>query len=224
MIYLVIALQFLLVGAGIVFQDLTKLFDMTASFSILVTSFVLWRKNDYIYNKFAFFAMIFCFVGDLSMASIIPLPNNFIGGMMIFAIAHILFIICFIKTAKFNGRSLVTPKLAIGIILYPAIEVVIWWFYILNTSKMALSIGALVYGMVIGVMAAFALTLYLVLGKRYLLSAAGGVFFILSDAIIGMSSIKGIDVSNRNALVWLTYVAALMGIIYSNTVLESDQN
>ncbi|HOV26832.1 MAG TPA: lysoplasmalogenase family protein [Pseudobacteroides sp.] len=222
MIYLVIAFQLGLVVAGIAFPDLSKLFDMIASFSIVTTSFVLWRKYNYIYNKFVSFAMIFCFIGDLTMASIIPLPNNFIGGMLVFSVAHILLINCFVKTAKFYGRSLFTPKLTVSITFYLIINTVTWWFCILNTSKLAISIGALVYGIIIGIMAAFALTLHLTLGKRYMLAAAGSAFFILSDTVIGMARIKGLPISNSHALIWLTYISALMGLIYSNIVVEND--
>jgi len=222
MIYIVIALQFILVVAGIAFPYSAKLFDMVASFSIVTTSFVLWRKYNNIYNKFAFFAMIFCFIGDLSMASIIPLPNNFIGGMVGFSVAHILLINCFIKTSKFHLRSLFTSKLANCIIFYVITETVIWWLCILNTSKLAISIGALVYGIIIGIMAAFALTLYLILGKRYMLAAAGSFFFILSDMVIGMVRIKGMAISHSHALIWLTYIAALMGLMYSNIVVKSN--
>ena len=222
MIFLVVAFQLGLVVAGIAFPDLSKLFDMIASFSVVTTSFVLWRKYNYIYNKFAFFAMIFCFIGDLTMASIIPMPNNFIGGMLVFSVAHTLLINCFIKTAKFYGRSLFTPKLAKSIIFYTIINTVVWWFGILNTSKLVVSIGALVYGIMIGIMAAFALTLYLTLGKRYILAAAGSAFFILSDTVIGMARIKGLAISNSHALIWLTYIAALMGLMYSNIIEERD--
>ncbi len=218
---LIIVLQLLLFAGGAVFHEYYKPFDLAASFLFLATSFVLWRKSKYIYNKYAFIAMIFCFVGDLAMASIIKLPDNFIGGIISFSVAHILFLTGFNKTAKFNGLGLLTPKLLFGLIIYPTLMTLTWWFFIYNPQKVVLSFGALIYGLLICLTAALALNLYLTLGKSYLLAAIGSVFFIISDCIIGMTSIKGSIIPQSITLVWFTYIISLIGIIYSNSIIKT---
>lgn len=217
---LIIVLHLVLFAGSAIFPDYYKTFDLSASFLFLATSFVLWRKYKYVYNKYAFFAMIFCFIGDLTMASIIKLPDNFIGGIISFSVAHILFILGFSKTAKFNGSSIATPKLIIGLIIYPVLMTLTWWFYIYNPHKVVLSFGALVYGLLICLTAAFALASYLTFGKSYLLAAIGSVCFIVSDCIIGMTSIRGSVIPNSITLVWFTYIIALMGIIYGNSIVK----
>ncbi|OPZ93328.1 MAG: YhhN-like protein [Firmicutes bacterium ADurb.Bin419] len=215
---LIIVLQLVLFAGSALFPEYYKPLDLTVSFLFLATSLVLWIKNKYIYNKYAFWGMIFCFIGDLIMASIIKLPDNLICGIISFSIAHILFIIGFNKTAKFSGLSLATPKLLIGLIIYPVLMTLAWWFYIYNPNKILLSFGALVYGILLCLTAAFALALYMTLGKSYLLAAIGSVFFIISDCIIGMTSIRGSVISHSITLIWFTYIIALMGIIYSNSI------
>lgn len=220
----IIVLQLLLFVGGAVFTGYYKLFFLTASFIFVVTSFVLWRKSRYIYNKYAFIGMIFCFAGDLAMASIIKLPSNFIGGVLLFSIAHILFINGFNKTAKFNGLSLLTPRLLIGLITYPVLTSFSWWIFIYNPQKVLLSFGALVYGLLISLTAAFALNLYFTLGKSYLLAAIGSVLFIISDCIIGMTSIRGAIIPHSITLIWFTYIMSLMGIIYSNSIIKTGKD
>lgn len=219
---LIILLQLILFAIGIIFPGISTLLDIIISFSFVIISFILWRKNKYIYNKYTFWAMIFCCIGDLTTTSIIPLPNNLMGGIIVFSVAHILFTTGYIKTAKFNGMSLITPKLLIGICIYSILTILTWWFFIFNPLNFALALGALGYGLLICIMAAFALTLCLVLGKNYFLTAVGSAFFVLSDSIIGITSIKGILIPHSNILIWLTYMIALMGIIYSNSIIRDD--
>jgi len=52
-----------------------------------------------------------------------------------------------------------------------------------------------------------------------LLTALGGIFFIISDAIVGMNVVD-IFTENVDSWIWITYILALMGIIYSNTLIK----
>ena len=62
-------------------------------------------------------------------------------------------------------------------------------------------------------MAAFALALGYALG--FWLTALGGLLFVASDFIIGVTDIRGIKIKNANDWIWLTYVLAQAGIIYA---------
>ena len=76
----------------------------------------------------------------------------------------------------------------------------------------ALNVGSLIYGMWIGAMAATALALGNAVG--FWLTAAGALFFVASDFVIGITEIRGLAFKNANDWVWLTYVVGQMGIVY----------
>ena len=162
--------------------------------------------------------MLASFIGDLIMARIIPMPNRLIGGMVAFGVAHALYITAYTQTIQII--SSLAPYdhwitgLALGIGFYGIVSFFGWWMLIRNPEKgAAINIGALVYGLLIGAMAAFALALGYALG--FWLTAIGGLLFVASDFIIGITDIRGIQIKNANDWVWLTYVAAQMGIIYA---------
>jgi uncharacterized membrane protein YhhN len=92
-----------------------------------------------------------------------------------------------------------------------------WWFLIRNPQRgVVTNVGALVYGLWISVMASFALGLAYGLG--FWITALGGLLFVSSDFLIGMTDIRGIQLRNANDWVWLTYVAGQMGIIYGSAL------
>ena len=91
-----------------------------------------------------------------------------------------------------------------------------WSFLIRNPKqKKALYIGGLAYGLWIGIMASFALSLAITLGGTWWMAAAGALLFAVSDAIIGVTKIGGISFRYSEIWVWLTYVLGQMGIIYA---------
>ena len=77
------------------------------------------------------------------------------------------------------------------------------------------NVGALVYGSWIAVMAAFALGMAAALGGGWWLAVLGGLSFVVSDFLIGITDIGGVDIENANDWIWLTYLAGQMGIIYA---------
>ena len=80
----------------------------------------------------------------------------------------------------------------------------------------AINIGALAYGLLVALMAAFALALGYALG--FWATAVGVLLFLASDFIIGATDIHGLSFKNANDWVWLTYIAAQMGIVYGGAV------
>ena len=196
---------------------------MLLSASLLVAAFLIWQSGapQPAYAQWVTFGMLASFIGDLVMARLIPFPNRLIGGMISFGIAHGLYMNAYIGTiqtiSSIEPYNRWTTGLALGIGFYGVVSVFGWLALIRNPAKGAvINIGALVYGLWIGLMASFALALGYALG--FWLTALGGLLFVASDFIIGVTDIRGISFKHANDWVWLTYVAGQMGIIYASVV------
>ncbi len=199
---------------------------MLLSFSLMLAALIIWLGHlggvD-VYSQWVALGMVASFVGDLIMARVIPSPNRLIGGMVAFGIAHGLYITAYVRTMQTVwapgavGRFI--AGLVIGLIGYGLITILCWRFLIRNPHKApVINNGALVYGLWISVMASCALALALAFGGGFWLTALGGLLFVCSDLLIGITDIRGISLKNANDWVWLTYVAGQMGIIYAGAI------
>lgn len=197
---------------------------MLLSLSLFVAAFLIWRGGSKMppYAGWVALGMGASFVGDLIMARLIPLPNRLIGGMLAFAIAHALYITAYNQTiqtiSSIEPYSRFGTALWVGLVLYGLITLLGWWFLIRNPRReAAVNLGALVYGLWISVMASYALALGVALGGAFWLAALGGLSFVASDFLIGVTDIHGTAIKNANDWIWLTYVVAQMGIIYAGS-------
>ena len=192
---------------------------MLLSLSLVAAALVIALnpfRIDAIYTRWVFLGMAASFIGDLIMARLIPLPNRLIGGMVAFAIAHGLYITAYVRTIGALDAVVLNGGLWLGIGFYGVVSIVGWFALIRNPDKdAAINIGALVYGAWVGAMAAFALALAVAVGGAFWITALGGLLFVASDFIIGVTDIRGVQIKNANDWIWLTYVAAQMGIIYA---------
>ncbi len=199
---------------------------MLLSLSLVLAALTIWLGrfgNVDVYNQWVAFGMIASFLGDLIMARLIRIPSRLIGGMLAFGIAHGLYSTAYLRTLQ--SISALEPYarfdtgVRIGLVVYGLITLLGWWFLIRNPQKDTLTnTGALVYGLWISVMASLAFALALALGGAFWLTAIGGLLFVCSDFIIGVTDIHGISLKNANDWVWLTYVAGQMGIIYAGAI------
>ncbi|MCL4394923.1 MAG: lysoplasmalogenase [Chloroflexi bacterium] len=192
------------------------------SLSLLAAVSVIWASGarSPAYAQWVLWGMFASFVGDLIMARLIPLPNRLIGGMAAFAVAHACYITAYLVTINRASFTLSLDRLvtglSFGVGLYGVISVLGWLLVIRNPEKSrSVNVGALLYGMWIGVMASFALALAYTLGGAFWLTAFGGLAFVASDFIIGVTEIRGLSLKNANDWVWLTYVIGQMGILYA---------
>jgi len=190
---------------------------MLLSISLVVTAFLFWQNTPgSTYSVWVFWGMLFSFFGDLSMAGLLPWRNHLIGGMVTFGTAHVLYIIGFIQTAQEGPEGLNVAALLAGALLYALLVLLSWQRFIRNPAREAfLNYGALGYGLWVGGMATFALALACSLGNSYWLTALGGLIFVLSDLIIGITDIGGRRVKHAALWVWATYILGQMGIIYA---------
>ncbi len=194
---------------------------MLLSASLLVAAFVIWQSGAMqpAYAQWVMFGMLASFIGDLVMAKLIPFPNRLIGGMIAFGIAHALYITAYVQTLQANSAPLLNSGLFAGFGFYGVVSIFCWFALIRNPQKGTVTnIGALVYGLWISTMASFALALAFALGGAFWITAVGGLLFVASDFIIGITDIRGISIKNANDWVWLTYVAAQMAIVYTSAI------
>ena len=192
---------------------------MLLSLSLLCAALLIWRRSPLdltAYTRLVFFGMAASFVGDLIMARLLPLSNRLIGGMLAFGTAHALYIAAYVRAIQVHGAAVANPGLWLGLVLYAAVSLGGWGLFIRNPQKgTAVNAGALVYGTWIGAMAAFAFAMAVGWGGAWWIAACGGLLFVLSDFLIGITDIRGVRIQNVNDWIWLTYVAGQMGIIYA---------
>ncbi len=196
---------------------------MLLSFSLVAVAFFIGlggASRMPVYSRWVAIGMLMAFIGDLIMARIIRVPNRLIGGMLAFGIAYALYAYSF--NAAMQTISSLEPfsrfatGLTIGLIAYGLFTLLAWWLLIRNPQKgTVINIGALVYGLLIGTMAAFGLALGYALG--FWLTAIGGLLLVTSDLLVGMKDVRGTEFTNMNDWVWLTYVLGQMGIIYAGS-------
>jgi hypothetical protein len=185
------------------------------SLSLLLVAYLINLEHESPYTAWVFGGMVLSFLGDLTMAEIIKVPNRLIGGMSVFACAHVLYLVAFIKTLNAEGHF-PFGILAMALVIYSLMISLSWRKLIPDPGqKKALYYGGLSYGLWIGVMASFALALAVTLGGTWWMVAAGALLFAISDSIIGVTKIGNITLKYSEIWVWLTYVAGQAGIIYA---------
>jgi hypothetical protein len=121
-----------------------------------------------------------------------------------------------VQTIRGGGAVVGNAGLWAGLVFYMLATLSAWALLIRNRERPAIvNVGALLYGLWIGVMASTALALAVGLGGGWWLAAAGGLCFVASDFLIGMTDIGGVPLRHANDWIWLTYLAGQMGIIYA---------
>ncbi len=105
-------------------------------------------------------------------------------------------------------------------ILLPALIVVpalLFRFTVYNPERpKVMTYSALVYGMILGAASALAFSAVLVRGGAWYVVAAGFLFFLLSDAIMGQTTIRGDHPRYEFQVPWITYLVAQGLIIYGS--------
>lgn len=191
-------------------RPLPLVIRLILSFSLTIGAIWIWLQDPSIaYHQWVAIGMTLSTLGDLFMAGLIPFGHRLIGGMVAFAIAHCFYVTAFLQTGiSWNGFW-------IGLLAYGLFLIIGWFFFIRNPNQDKLfTLGALIYGLWVGGMACFAFALYYANHGMWWVPAFGGLLFVISDFIIGVTDIGGRKVKYDPLWIWLTYVAAQMCIIY----------
>lgn len=219
---LIFMLQVIILMLGIILgkgREVNQYAAMLVSCIFFITSCYLWLKNRSVYSKYISRGMFFCFLGDLILAKFIPIGIAFGGSA--FAIAHILFIIAYVKTIKEKNGSVFNSGFYISAAIYYIVLISLWSLKFKDMQSAGiLKFGSLVYGICITTMAAMAVSLYKN-QKQYLKVAIGAVFFMFSDSFVITSQTTTIAYSS--IIIWTTYIIGLYGIIYHNSIKIFDK-
>ncbi|WP_369901197.1 lysoplasmalogenase [Bacillus manliponensis] len=219
--YILIGLQITLLVIGMIYgvwnsnktgknEPLPLFIRILLSFSLTGAAIWMWVQNPGDpYRQWIAMGMTFSTLGDLFMAGLVPFGHRLIGGMMTFAIAHCFYVTAFLLT----GIS--TIGLLIGVVLYGLVFIIAWFTFIRNSKQdKVFTIGSFIYGIWVGGMACFAFALAYAGKGTWWIPAIGGLLFVISDAIIGITEIGEKKVKYDPLLIWATYIAAQMCIIY----------
>jgi hypothetical protein len=217
---IIFLLQFLFLIGGIVYTNGTTVptsVSVVISVSFLIAAIIQAALDRSAYAKITVLATIFYLFGNLVLANI--LPFGFIAGMGIYFVAQAINIFCFVKTSKELNKPVINKGFVAGMIIYCTMVTVAWWiFFEPMKNQEPLIFIALIYGIWLSAMAASGASLFYN-NRLYIFTAIGSFFFLASDFIAGVEDIAGKHIPNKVNIVWITYVIAIGGIVYSKNLL-----
>jgi hypothetical protein len=182
------------------------------SFQILIYACLLFYLGNSVLLA-PVFAVAFSFVGDwFNLHFPIALKNNgepLIGGILGFAMAQLFYISAFFQLTswKLVYAGVIPYLITLAFLVLPA---VIFYFRVYNpTRPKSIMIFAFVYGLILCFFVSLAVNAYLVFGGYWIYLMLGGFVFLVSDAIMGETTIHG----ERHPVwefqvPWITYLFA----------------
>lgn len=192
---------------------------MSLSLILVIAAFLGWQSGArgtpvQLYAALILLGMAAGHIGDLVLAQLIPVPNRLIFGMIAFGIGHLFYIAAFLLLPlQFGfGRTWVFLLIVAGML---AFCVWAWRTYVRKPGgSKVINTGSLVYGLLIGVMTALAISLA-VQQTRLISLAAGAVLFLASDFILGNWQVRGHVWKSVNDVIWTAYSTGQLLIVYS---------
>jgi uncharacterized membrane protein YhhN len=201
---LFIFIAYILIVSGLVVSEYYNfkigeyIFKPVAALSFVFISFKLGALESG-YGRLILFSLALCAVGDILLLNR-KLKISFFCGMLVFAIAHLLFSLAFIKSSTFDFASLVT--------FLPLIMILgcINFMYLLPRVPHKFKPFILLYGLAIFMMITSAYT-FMYEQKLILIAAT---FFVLSDIFVAKD--RFIKRSTKNALLITPLYFAAQGL------------
>jgi uncharacterized membrane protein YhhN len=201
---LFIFIAYILIVSGLVVSEYYNfkigeyIFKPVAALSFVFISFKLGALESG-YGRLILFSLALCAVGDILLLNR-KLKISFFCGMLVFAIAHLLFSLSFIKSSTFDFASLVT--------FLPLIMILgcINFMYLLPRMPHKFKPFILLYGLAIFMMITSAYTF--MYEQKLILIAA--IFFVLSDIFVAKD--RFIKRSTKNALLITPLYFAAQGL------------
>ena len=199
-----IYIAYILIVSGLVVSEYYNfklgeyIFKPLAALSFVFISLKLGALET-AYGRLILFSLALCALGDLLLLNR-KLKTSFFCGMLVFAIAHLLFSLAFIRGNTFDFVSLITflPLL----VLLGGIN----FMYLLPRVSRKFKFFVILYGLAIFVMITSAYT-FMYEQKLILLAAT---FFVLSDIFVAKD--RFIKHSTKNALLITPLYFAAQGL------------
>lgn len=186
---------------------------------LVVMAIIFWfgARNTLLAGFAGFVALGMCvsLIADLIMAEIIRVPNRVLGGILVFGVAHLIYLAGIVSAGSGFGHSagaLLGPT-TLGFIVA---AIVIWLLFVRAPQESALlNYGALGYAILICVLAGTALALA-TLEDQFWMLAAGVLLFVLSDIILGNQIFRRNNWYLVSEVVWFTYISGQALIVWTS--------
>lgn len=156
-------------------------------------------------------ALTFSLVGDILLMFVDQRPTYFIFGLASFLLAHIFYILIFIKILRDSGWSRVQVNYK-SIIVCFAYLILLFVILLPNIPK-SYTLPIISYGLVITIMLVTSLTIYFTKPDlQSLILVFGTTLFVLSDSIIAVNKFY-YNLPLAGVLIMSTYLAAQYFIV-----------
>jgi hypothetical protein len=226
-LYVLFFLELAMLGGGLAFGKLNREgtghlprpLRMCLSTILVIAAFLGWQSGArgtpvQVYAALILLGMAAAFFGDLIMAELIPVPNRLIFGMLAFGIGHLFYSAAFLRLRLQLGFASTWSQFSILAAML-AFCLWAWRTYVRKPAgSKTLNMGSLVYGLLIGIMTALAISLA-VQQTRLISLAAGAVLFLTSDFILGNWQVRGHVWKPVNDAIWAAYASGQLLIVYS---------
>lgn len=171
---------------------------------LLMLAYYMEVKPLSLFSRILLSGLFFSWVGDVLLMLESLNGSFFIGGLLSFLTAHLMYIRYFVKTKSLNESYLKSrPIMLLAIAAY-----VIELMYILWPYLGEMKVPVLIYGSVIGIMLALALWQIGKLDKKAAtLFTAGAAFFVLSDSLLAINKFRS-QFSYAGMAIMFTYCLA----------------
>jgi len=174
---------------------------------ILIIFFLKQREHlDHFTRKIALFALVFSLLGDILLMFVNTSSNFFIGGLVAFLIAHIMYILVFLKNRN-------TSKVAIPFIIVILILASIL-FYVLKDGLGGMLIPVVIYMFAILTMLTAAFLRQGCVPKHsFIFVFIGAILFLISDSLLALNKFHE-PLPFSNISIMFTYAIAQIFIVF----------
>lgn len=179
-------------------------FHYFAKPAILIALIIFFWKQSHHLNKYAknitLLALTLSLLGDVLLMFTDKSPNYFIGGLLAFLLAHLMYISVFLKSRNKNANPF---SIIVVLLIYAS-----GLFYLIKDGLGEMLIPVLLYLIVILTMTITAfLRKRLAPSNSYNLVLAGAIFFMISDSLLALNKFyETLPLSNLSIM--LTYALA----------------
>ena len=178
-------------------------------FSLIIFFWINCNHLDYKTKNFALLALMFSLLGDM----LLMFENFFVGGLLAFLLAHIMYILVFIRYRNENKNPL--PFIFILLVYSSGL------FFLLKDGLDKMLIPVIFYMVVIFSMATLAfLRKERVTYNSYNLVFYGAIFFIISDSLLALNRFyEPLFLSN----IWIMFTYSLAQYLIVMGILRQQE-
>nr|WP_321231309.1 lysoplasmalogenase [uncultured Psychroserpens sp.] len=212
-VYCLIVIAELITGSLEDFSSFHYLFKPAIVISLLIFFLLKCKTLNKKLRLIIASALLFSLAGDILLMFVDKSPNYFLFGLVAFLLAHVMYVIAFLKH---RNKTLNPFGFIAFLIVYAA-----GLFYLVKDGLNEMLIPVLIYMLVILSMSTAAYLRKGTISKlSYTLVFLGALFFMLSDSILALNKFYE-PLAYSNISIMLTYAIAQYLIIFGILKLDS---